>query len=249
MSTNNLPMPNTSSGLVKALAWIGAGIFILAMAAFGALAALFMTRTAAGQQAGLYLQWIISPDSAKTTWYITRAAGLTSFLLLWLSTFWGLALPARIFDGKLHGAFTFEFHQFISLLAIGFTLAHVVVLMFDQYLPFSLAQILFPFLSEYRPFWTGLGVLTLYIVLLVSVTFYLKDKIGMRAFRAIHVLSLLAFFAAALHGLMAGTDSALPVVQVLYAGTTLSVVFLTVYWLFGRTLKPEQRAKRTMTTP
>lgn len=120
----------------------------------------------------------------------------------------------------------------------------MVVLLFDQYAPFSLAQIIFPFLSDYRPFWTGLGVLTLYIVLLVSATFYLKDKIGMRAFRAIHIVSLLGFFGAALHGLAAGTDSALPAVQMLYAGTTLSVVFLTVYWLVGRTLKAKQSTGR-----
>jgi sulfoxide reductase heme-binding subunit YedZ len=246
MSTDNLSVQNPPSGWVKALAWIGAGLFVVAMGVVGALAALFMTRTAAGQQAGSFLLWVFTPDATKTTWYFTRAAGLTAFLLLWLSTVWGLALPTRILDGKLHGAFSFEFHQFISLLSIIFTLAHIVVLMFDQYLPFSLAQILFPFLSDYRPFWTGLGVITLYIVVLVSVTFYLKDKIGMRAFRAIHIVSLLGFFGAALHGLMAGTDSALPAVQTLYAGTTLSVVFLTVYWLVGRMLKPKQPAVRAL---
>lgn len=238
MSTQQVPLQTPSNRLFKAMAWIGAGIFVVAMGFVGAAAALFMTRTAAGQQLAGFLQWVFAPDAAKTTWYFTRAAGLTAYLLLWLSTFWGLVLPTRFFEGKLHGAFSFEFHQFISLLAIAFTLAHVAVLMFDAYIRFSLAQILIPFLSDYRPLWTGLGGVTLYIVLLVSITFYLKDKIGMRAFRAIHIASLLGFFGAALHGLTAGTDSVLPAVRLLYAGTTLSVVFMTVYWLAGRVIKP-----------
>lgn len=247
MNAQQLSSRTSSSGWIKALAWTGAGVFIVAMGALGALAALLLTRTAVGQQASAYLQWIVIPDPAKATWYFTRAAGLTAYLLLWLSTLWGLALPTRLLEGKLHGAFSFEFHQFISLLAVAFTLAHMLVLMFDSYLPFSLAQILLPFLSDYRPFWTGLGVLSLYIVALVSFTFYIKDKIGMRAFRAIHVVSLLGFFGAALHGLAAGTDGVLPAVRLLYAGTTLSVVFLTIYWLAAR-MFPKRPAGRPVQT-
>lgn len=232
---------SSSPAWLGPLAWIASGIFIVVMGALGALAALFLGRTSAGQQAAVFLGWFLLPDPARAPWYLTRAAGLTAYLLLWLSTLWGLALPAKIFEGKLHGAFTFEFHQFISLLSVGFTLAHIGVLLFDAYLPFSLAQILLPFISDYRPFWTGVGVLSLYIVLLVTITFYLKDKIGLRVFRAIHVTSLLGFFGAALHGLAAGTDSALPAVQWIYAGTTLSVVFLSVYWLAGKILKSAAR--------
>jgi hypothetical protein len=121
MSTNSYPVQNSSSfRVVKALLWIAAGIFVVAMGALGSLAALFLTNTPAGQQAGLVLQWALVPDASKTTWYVTRAAGLTAYLLLWLSTFWGLVLPTRFFEGKLHGSFTFEFHQFISLLSIAF---------------------------------------------------------------------------------------------------------------------------------
>jgi len=65
----------------------------------------------------------------------------------------------------------------------------------------------------------------------VTVTFYLRNRIGSKAFRSIHVLSLVAFLGAAVHGFFSGTDSSLWVTQWLYAGTLLSVVFLTSYWL------------------
>ena len=34
-------------------------------------------------------------DATQSWWYATRAAGLTSYMLLWLSTAWGLAIPSR----------------------------------------------------------------------------------------------------------------------------------------------------------
>ncbi len=170
-------------------------------------------------------------DTVQALWYVTRSAGIIAYLLLWLSTAWGLAVTSKIFDPLFERAFTYDMHQFISLLAIGFTVVHVVVLLADRYLPFSIAQVLIPFIAPYRPVWVGVGIIGLYLTLLVTVTFYLRQSIGQRAFRMIHYASFAGYFAVTLHGLLAGTDSALPVMQFVYAGTALVVVFLTVYWL------------------
>ncbi|HEX9018333.1 MAG TPA: hypothetical protein VF806_04070, partial [Anaerolineaceae bacterium] len=105
------------------------------------------------------------------------------------------------------------------------------------------AQILFPFLSTYRPLWVGIGVLSLYIVVLVTVTFYMRGRIGMKAFRTIHILSLLGYLGGAVHGLYSGTDSPLPTVEGMYALTFLVVVFLFVYWLVGLVMKKRQVAR------
>jgi predicted ferric reductase len=172
---------------------------------------------------------LFAASSVQAMWYITRAAGIMSYLLLWLSTVWGLAVSNKILDPVLHRMFTYDFHQFISLLAIGFIGLHIVVLLADQYLPFSVAQILVPFAAPYRPVWVGLGTIGLYLTLLVSITFYIRKWIGQKTFRMIHLVSYLAFIAAALHGLFAGTDSPLITVRAMYLVTTLSVVFLTVY--------------------
>jgi len=127
--------------------------------------------------------------------------------------------------------FTYDFHEFISLLAVGFTLVHVIVLMLDNYMPYSIAQILVPFISPYRPFWVGVGVIAFYVILLVTITFYLRNRIGTRAFRAIHVVSLLGYIGVTLHGYFSGTDTALPSMKILYDVSGLAVLFLTVYWL------------------
>lgn len=168
-------------------------------------------------------------SSAQTTWFITRAAGLMAYLLVWLSTVWGLAVSSKVFDGAVHRTFTYDFHQFISLLSIAFVVVHLVVLLFDQYQPFTLAQILVPFTAPYRSVWVGLGTIGLYLTLIVTVTFYIRKWIGQKTFRLIHLASYLAFAGAAVHGLLSGTDSPLASVQAMYLVTAISVVFLTVY--------------------
>ncbi len=183
-----------------------------------------------GAPASHTLTSLFATDSVQSWWYITRAAGLTAYFLLWLSNAWGLALSTKILKPILETMFTFDFHEFLSLLGLGFVLLHVIVLMFDKFLPYNLLQILIPFTGTYRPFWVGLGIIGFYLFLLVTVTFYLRQRIGQKAFRFIHVFSLAGYLGVTLHGLFAGTDSALPIAKVLYGFTFLIMLFLTVFW-------------------
>jgi len=69
----------------------------------------------------------------------------------------------------LERLFTNDFHEFVSLLSVACMPVHVLVLILEHYMPYSLAQILVPFISSYRPFWAGVGVIAFYIIILVSV--------------------------------------------------------------------------------
>ncbi len=230
---NPLPAKNSHS-----LSWIAGGVILVAVALVVATLAL---ETPGTSSLASFLQNAFATSSVQTMWYITRAAGMTAYLLFWLSTAWGLAVSSKILDNLLHRSFTYDFHQFLSLLAIGFTGLHIVVLLFDKYLPYSVAQILVPFLSPYRPFWIGLGVIALYLTLLVTVTFYLRGRIGMKAFRVIHVFSLLAYVGVLVHSVMSGSDSSLTSVLLLYAGTFLVTVFLMTYWIYYSAQKNRQK--------
>jgi predicted ferric reductase len=199
----------------------------------GLVAALvLLPQTTFGQSALGGLNQLFAADSTQIWWYVTRSAGIVAYLLLWFSTVWGLVVPSKLLNPVLGPTFTVDFHEFISLLSIGFVLLHVFVLTIDRFLPYTVWQILIPFLSPYRPFWVGLGVIAFYVTLLVTITFYLRGKIGMKKFRSIHVLSLLGYLGVTLHGLYAGTDAPLFAMQLLYKGTALVVIFLTVYWLW-----------------
>lgn len=214
------------------------GVFFL-----GALVLLCLSQTQLGTPLSGSIKFLFATNSVQAWWYITRAAGLTSYFLLWLSMVWGLVLPTKFFQPILESHFSYDFHEFLSLLGLGFVALHIIVLLFDKFLPFSLLQIFIRFIDSYRPFWVGLGILGFYLCLLVTVTFYMRKVIGPQAFRSVHTLSLLAYLGATLHGLFAGTDSALPFTNVLYAGTFLIILFLTVYWIVVATLTKRELAE------
>ena len=214
--------------------------FIIGLILIAAITAM----TPVGQSLGSYLRFLFALDSVQIWWYVTRASGIIAYLLLWFSTILGLAVTSKYLDGMLDRLFTYDFHEFISLLSVGFTLVHVIVLMLDLYMPYSLLQILVPFISPYRPFWVGVGVISFYIILLVTITFYLRNRIGRGAFRAIHVLSLLGYIGVTVHGYFSGTDTALPSMRILYEVTGLAVLFLTVYWLVLLGLRNAERRRQ-----
>ena len=200
------------------------------------LGVLWLGQNGTGQPTASAVSSLFAIDTVQAWWYVTRAAGLTSYILLWLSMVWGMAISTKILSPTIEGTYSYDFHEFLSLLGLGFVLLHVIVLAVDRYLPFTAWQMLIPFIDSYRPLWVGLGIIGFYIFLLVTLTFYMRQTIGPQAFRSIHVLSLLGYLGATLHGLFAGTDSALPITKLIYAGTFLVVVFLTVYWLAIRGL-------------
>jgi sulfoxide reductase heme-binding subunit YedZ len=206
------------------------GIVLLVSAIFMVM---LLVITVGGASGGT-LWSLFGMNSTQLWWFVTRAAGLTGYFLIWLSMVWGLAIPSKIVQPVLEGTFTYDFHEHLSLLGLGFILLHIVVLLFDKFLPFSVLQLLIPFIDSYRPLWVGLGVIGFYTFLIVTVTFYLRSHIGTQAFRSLHLLSFLGYFGATLHGLFAGTDSSLPITMLLYFWTFLIVIFLTAYWLVVR---------------
>ena len=222
------------------------GVFLVALLLFFSalmMAFVLILQTPAGSSVSQAMNSLFALDSIQMWWYVTRAAGLTGYFLMWLSMAWGLAIANKILHPAVEGSFTYDFHEFLSLLGIGFIILHVIVLYFDRFLPFNVIQTLIPFIDSYRPFWVGLGIIGFYLFLLVAVTFYMRKTIGMQAFRSIHALSLVGYLGATLHGLFAGTDSALWMTKLLYALTFIVIVFLATYWLIIISLNKREKAE------
>ena len=204
-------------------------VLTAALVVVGGGASVLILATPAGAPVARMLDGLFAWSTTQSMWYLTRAAGMVAYLLLWLSTCWGLAISGKTFDPAMPRGFTFDAHEYLSLLSLGFTALHGGVLLADRYLPFTLTQLLVPFAAPYRPVWVGFGVIGLYLSLLVTVTFYLRRWIGASAFRWIHLLSYLGFGAVVLHSWFAGTDTALAATRGIYIGSVLVVVFLTVH--------------------
>ncbi len=242
---SDLNTTSTEAAPKRMTSWIIAAALFLAVTVLGAMGLLILRTPILSHAIAGTIANLFATNSTHTTWYITRAAGWVAYFLLWFSMLWGLAIPTKFFERFLSPTFVVDFHEYISLLAIGFVILHVSVLLIDQYLPFTIIQILIPFMSPYRPLWVGLGVIGAYLSILVTITFYLRKKIGQKRFKAIHTLSVVGYLGVVLHAFFAGSDSSLPAVQLIYLGTFLSIVFLTSVWLINKRIKEdkEKRAK------
>lgn len=194
--------------------------------------ALFALGSLLGAIAGL---WAVSrmlaamADQAPAFWFVSRASAIVGFVLLWLSTAWGVSLSSKGVAGIVSAPLAFALHNITSWLALGFGAVHALSLLGDQVVPFTIAGVLVPFGSSYQPLLTGLGTLSLWIGLLVSATFYWRRQIGYGAWRVIHMLSYLMFVAVVVHSVLLGTDSSSILMQVVYIVAGSSVLFLTLF--------------------
>ena len=243
-------MSNTRE--LKSREKVGSSLIKIILAT-GALLALFLAfvflsfiQVKSSGSFGSSITSLLALDSPKIWWYVTRAAGVMGYMLFWLSTVWGFATASKLLDKLLERTYTFDFHEFITWLSLGFIGLHVIVLMVDKFKPFSMLQILVPFVSSYRPFWVGIGIISMYLAVLVTVTFYLRSKISMQIFRKIHVLSVVSYLAAFLHGVFSGTDTSSIGLQVMYWGTFMAAVFFFLQWIITLIFKKIETGRKTV---
>lgn len=165
--------------------------------------------------------------SEKLAWYLTRTSGTVGYILLATSTVWGLLLSTKVVKDLIPAPVTLAMHNYLSWTAIGITAFHAFVLLFDSYYTYSIADLLIPFTGPYKPMWVGVGTIGFYLMLLTSVSFYMRKTIGQKTWRKLHYLTFGVYIMGTLHGWMAGTDSAL--LGPMYLVSSVLVVFLTAY--------------------
>lgn len=169
-------------------------------------------------------------DFTHIYWYLSRASAFAAFGLMWLSMVYGLLITSRTARVWPGGPTAFDLHQFTSLLGLVFISFHALILLGDSYIGYTLAQLLVPFAStNYEQAWVGLGQIGFYILALVSVTFYLRNRMKPGAWWVIHFLSFGGFVLALVHGIFSGSDSGTTWATAMYWGAGLSTLALSVY--------------------
>ncbi|MDP9237225.1 MAG: ferric reductase-like transmembrane domain-containing protein [Chloroflexota bacterium] len=162
-------------------------------------------------------------------WYLSRAAGFTAYLLLFVSVALGISMGTRLIERVVRRNTVFDLHRFTTLLALAFTLFHVYILLLDGFFNFNVWQLSIPFLSPYRGWQIAVGVFALYALVLIIVSFYARQAIGYRAWRALHFLTFGMFALAAFHGIVAGTDTTESWAKAIYVATGAATVLLILY--------------------
>lgn len=226
----------TAETLRRIDVWEGAS-YLVAVALGAACGAALV---AAGAAWGPGMVRSLQGAEPKAYWYLARALGFVAYGVLWLAMVLGLLVSGRVARTWPGGAATVDVHEFTTLLAVGLAALHALVLLGDRFVGFSVAGLLLPGASGYRPLWVALGQAALYLAVPVIASFYLKRYVGRRTWRVLHYLTFLLFALVTAHGVATGSDTGNPWILALYLAAVLSVYALTVYRLLVTARAPRQ---------
>ncbi len=162
-------------------------------------------------------------------WYASRLLAFLAYLAIAASVVYGLMLSTGVLDAIAHRPISFNLHQDLASAGLGLAAVHAALLLLDRSVPFAIGEVLVPFASPYRPVWVGFGQLGLYLTLVVVASFYLRRRIGQRAWRALHSVTFLAFVGVTAHGILSGTDTGTTWAWWIYTGSAAIVAFLFTY--------------------
>ena len=236
-----LVVPANNTG--KTLTLPGSGTITLAPDASAEVRGDVLGTQAAPQPSGTTGNVAGSATDDPTLWYVTRGAAATAYLLLAAVVALGISIGIRAFDGVLRGWRVLDLHRTLTLVMLAFIGLHLATLVLDPFKPFGLLQLVWPLAETYRPVWVALGVLSLYLLVAVTITSYLRRALGTRAWHLIHLSSYLAFIGLTAHGLLTGTDSRTPWMLALYFAACAVVLWLTLARIyFGLRASRERRA-------
>jgi hypothetical protein len=172
---------------------------------------------------------VIALSPGMLAWYSARALGFLAYGTIAVSVLYGLLLSTKILDSVAHRPVSFTLHKELAIMGLVLAGLHAGVLLADESFAFTPRAILVPFASPYAPQWVGIGQVMIYLIAIVTLSFYVRRHISQRAWRLIHYLTFGTFVGVTVHGIMAGSDSGSPWAFWAYLVPSTAAVFLLVY--------------------
>ena len=139
---------------------------------------------------------------------LLQASGLTALIWAYLGVALGLVQSGRNLRWlPLSKGQTDRLHRQISLLVIGLILVHAVATAFDA-MGDNLKTVFVPWQESWTAavFAYNIGIFALYLALLLGPTYYLRSRLGPRAWRIAHRFVLVVYILAVWHTLIIGAD-------------------------------------------
>jgi sulfoxide reductase heme-binding subunit YedZ len=138
-------------------------------------------------------------------WITSRAAGFTALIVASLAVSVGLLMSTRLLRGRVGDLRVV--HEILSLSAIVAVVVHGLTLVGDQFLHVSVVDVALPFVSGYRTFWTSLGIISGWGLIVLGLSYYARRWIGGVRWRKLHRFTALVWLFGLAHSLGEGTDA------------------------------------------
>ena len=168
-------------------------------------------------------------------WLTSRAAALTAFFVIAAALLTGQALRSAMFDGALRNRDLSNLHRFLTVCWVPFVALHVLAMTLDAVARIGPVDLVVPFRVSYAALPIGLGTIGFDLLLIVTITAYLRSQLDPTAWRWLHRLSYVMFAVFLLHALLAGTDFARPIVLAPAAGIVAFIAITSLArMVFGR---------------
>ena len=165
-------------------------------------------------------QVITRTVSDSWTWYLIRASGLTAITLLVLLMFFGIGHITGWTYRLVSPVRAWAIHKAMAIMLALSVTVHIVMLLFDHYERFTIAQLFIPFLRNYSNGTTFLGIPMTYLAIPLGiaalystyiVTLSSLDTVGWikrhkKLWQVTHFLSYVSILFALVHVVGAGTD-------------------------------------------
>jgi predicted ferric reductase len=161
-------------------------------------------------------------------WYTARSAGIVSWALLTASVLFGLALSTKVFGKRPRPNWLLDLHRFLGGIAVVFVVIHVVAILLDEFVSFSIADVLVPFASSWKPGAVAWGIVGFYLLLAIEITSLMRARISKKLWRMTHYASFPLFVVASIHALTAGTDRNTVLLRYSVIVSAVAVLVLTL---------------------
>lgn len=143
-------------------------------------------------------------------WYLNRGTGVVLLIAFTATVVLGVLATGRSTTPLWPRFITQGLHRALAASTVLMLAAHVVSAVVDEYVDIRWWQALVPVGATYEPLWLGLGTFSLDLLVAVVLTSLLRTRMRHRTWRAVHLLSWLAWGAAAVHAVGIGTDLSSP---------------------------------------
>jgi sulfoxide reductase heme-binding subunit YedZ len=174
-------------------------------------------------------------DPQLFVWIVARATGIAAYIAICLSILSGIALRTSVLDFLAKNRALRSLHDFMTWIWIPLGAAHVAALLLDRTAQIALVDLVVPFQVSYAPLAIGLGTVSLDLVVLITVTSWLRRRMGDRLWRWVHRSSYVAFVTLFLHALWSGTDFSAPLISSISWSAALGIGLLAASRIvFGR---------------
>jgi predicted ferric reductase len=168
-------------------------------------------------------------------WVLARVAGLSSYAALAISLITGIALRTAVLDWLGGNRALRGLHEYTTVLWIPLAGLHLLSLLLDSTARIGLLDLVIPFHSTYGTLAIGLGALSVDLLVLVTVTAFLKRRMNKDVWLWLHRLAYVAFALLFLHAVLSGTDFSDPIVSAItWAAASMLLLLALVRAIWGR---------------